>query len=244
MTDLSLDNPEKWSSDRRIKFVSRLFGRIAPHYDLLNHLLSGGQDYYWRRRVAGRIPQHAEYILDAACGTGDLALLIHKKIPRAEIIALDFTSEMVAAARNKTKHNTTGKLLLVPGDVLKLPFIDQVFDAVTIAFAMRNIPDRLLALQEMARVVKPGGKLLILEMTFPRSLRLRIFFYWYLNWVIPFLGGLISRDREAYKYLSASIQSFLSPEAMCELMRSAGLQSTKAFSLSGGICWLFEGIKE
>ncbi len=221
-----------------------MFDRITPQYDLLNRLLSARQDVYWRRKTVSRFPENSKRIIDIATGTGDIALEAVRQNPDIKVAGLDFVPRMLQYAIPKTRKNgVSDKIFYLAGDALHIPFRDNYFDAATIAFGLRNIPDRISALREMQRVVRPGGKVLILEMTFPKNIGMRKFFTWYLNNIIPLLGRVISRDKSAYKYLPDSIQEFLSPGELSGLMSEVGLLEVKAMSLTFGITYLHEGIK-
>ncbi|MBN2226145.1 MAG: bifunctional demethylmenaquinone methyltransferase/2-methoxy-6-polyprenyl-1,4-benzoquinol methylase UbiE [candidate division Zixibacteria bacterium] len=236
-------SPENWSADKRIAAVKRIFGTIAPHYDLLNHLLSGGQDIRWRNRTVKRLPADTRLVLDIACGTGDLSLAVAKRRPETKVIGLDFVRSMLDLARIKTdRAGLVSRVHHTAGDAMHLPFANHRFDAAMVAFGFRNMPDRARALAEMRRVVKSGGKVLVLEMTLPRGMRMRRFFVWYLNTIIPRLGGLISGNREAYQYLPDSIAGFLKPEELSNLFEGAGLREIRAFPLTYGIAYLHEGL--
>jgi len=225
----------------KIAKVRDLFDQITPRYDLLNRVLSARQDVYWRRRTACLLPDRSERILDCGTGSGDLAIEIAKRNPNADIIGLDFVLKMLELAKKKTcKAGLESQIRYITGDATCLPYADDFFNAVTIAFGLRNIPDRLAAISEMGRVIRPGGKILVLEMTFPENIGMRWFFNWYLNHIIPILGGLISR-RGAYRYLSDSIQDFLSPDEMNALFNKAGFINIQAHRLTGGICYIHEG---
>ncbi len=237
--------PEKssgdWTDEERVSAVRRMFREITPRYDLLNHILSGCQDIYWRRVVAGRVPSEAELILDLASGTGDMALALARRTG-AKIIGVDFVREMLAVGVEKSmRRGCSGRIAYLTGDALELPFADNIFDAVTIAFGLRNIPDKDRALAEMSRVVKPGGRVFVLEMTFPRNRQAKRFFHWYFKQVIPRLGGLISSRRQAYEYLPESIAGFLTPAQLADRMERAGLTAVRARSLSFGVTCLHEG---
>jgi demethylmenaquinone methyltransferase / 2-methoxy-6-polyprenyl-1,4-benzoquinol methylase len=228
----------------RIKTVQRIFNSVTPQYDLLNRLLSGRQDVYWRRRTVRHFPENSERVIDIATGTGDIALEAIKQHPEINVIGLDFVPRMLQFAAVKTKKANAEKHIgLIAGDALHIPFQNNYFDAATIAFGLRNIPDIPTALGEMQRVVRPGGKVLILEMTFPKNIGMRRFFNWYLNNIIPLLGRLISRDSGAYRYLPDSIQAFLSPGELSNLMEKVGLIEVKAIPLTFGITYLHEGVK-
>ena len=210
-----------------------MFGRVARRYDLANHLLSGGLDFWWRRRAAEIVRQwQPRRVLDLATGSGDLALTIARKLPEAKITGADFSPEMLAAARAKGLTNT------VVADALHLPFGDASFDAVTVAFGLRNMADWGAALAEMARVLVPGGHLLVLDFSLPRG-PLRPLYRFYLHRCLPFVAGLVTRQKEAYDYLGASIEKFPSGEEMCELIRRGGFAEATAQPLSGGVVTIY-----
>jgi demethylmenaquinone methyltransferase / 2-methoxy-6-polyprenyl-1,4-benzoquinol methylase len=232
-----------WSDAERISAVKNIFKTITPSYDLLNRIMSGRRDVSWRRFAVTRIPANATRILDVATGTGDLAIDLTHLNPGLDVIGLDFVQEMMILAKLKTsQRKLTERIAYVGGDATRLPFSCDQFDAATIAFGLRNIPDRRRALYEMARVVKPGGKVIVLEMTFPKSLKLRGFFTWYLNHVIPFVGRLISGDLNAYRYLPDSIQDFLNPNELEVLLNQVGIKSVKSFPLTFGLTYVHEGV--
>ncbi|MGC8657455.1 MAG: bifunctional demethylmenaquinone methyltransferase/2-methoxy-6-polyprenyl-1,4-benzoquinol methylase UbiE [Desulfomonilaceae bacterium] len=234
---------KNWTAEQRITAVKDMFNSITPHYDLLNRVLSARRDVSWRKFVVTRIPAQAERILDLATGTGDLAIEIARGLPQGRVTGADFVPKMMEPAQLKTQSKgLSSRINYVAADATKLPFPSHEFDVVTIAFGLRNIPDRFAALQEMKRVVKPGGKLITLEMTFPKSLGLRGFFKWYLNHVIPTVGGIISGNRQAYSYLPESIQDFLTPDQLSELFKSSGFESVRAFPLTFGLTYVHEGI--
>ncbi len=236
------DKPLKeWTDKERITAVKGIFNAISPRYDLLNRIMSGRQDVRWRRFAVSRLPGNATTALDVATGTGDLAIDVAAG-ERIEVVGVDFVEKMMRFAVEKTEaRKLKGRITYAAADALNLPFPDNSFDVATMAFGIRNMPDRLSALEEMARVVKPGGKILVLEMTFPRNLRLRRFFTWYLSNVIPVVGGIISGNRSAYKYLPDSIKDFLHPDDLVILFEKAGLKSIKAFPLTFGLTYLHEG---
>jgi demethylmenaquinone methyltransferase/2-methoxy-6-polyprenyl-1,4-benzoquinol methylase len=232
---------KQWTEQERIHAVKRIFNTISPHYDLLNRIMSARRDVSWRRFVVKRLPEDAKTVLDVATGTGDLAIEIAASRNR-QVFGADFVESMMRLAIEKTNaRDLSGRISYTAADALHLPFPDNTFDAATVAFGIRNMPDRLAAIKEMKRVVRPQGKILVLEMTFPRNLRLRRFFTWYLNNVIPFVGGLISGNKSAYTYLPDSIQDFLHPDDLTDLFDKAGLKSVKAFPLTFGLTYLHEG---
>jgi len=231
-----------WTPEERIRAVKTMFSQISPRYDLLNHLLSGWQDVRWRKITARRIPPEAGMVLDVATGTGDMAMTIARKRPAALVVGVDFVPEMMAVGREKTSRAGLGsRIEYTAGDAMQLQFENNRFDAVTAAFGLRNMPDRIEALKEMARVVRPGGRVLILEMTLPRNMKLYRFFHWYLRTVIPTVGGIISGNRRAYQYLPDSIEDFIKPEQLTDYMDRAGLTNIRAWSLTFGITYLHEG---
>ena len=231
------------SEEARVREVKRLFNRITPYYDRLNRILSARRDVSWRKFTVKRLPTNITRALDVAAGTGDIALEIAGSFPDVEVFGLDFVREMMKQAQVKTAMSgNSARINFIAGDALRLPFANSVFDAAIIAFGIRNIPRRLDALKEMARVVRPGGKVLVLEMTFLKNLKLKRFFHWYLDKIIPLLGSLIAGNRSAYRYLSDSIWDFIQPDELAGLFKDAGLKSVEAFPLTWGIAYLHEGI--
>jgi len=215
-------------ADRRKTLVRDIFAGVAPRYDLLNRLLSLGCDVLWRKATARRTKLfQTNRILDVATGTGDLALSLTQAQPRALVVGSDFTRPMLELARKKIEaRDLARQITLVLADGLNLPFPDQSFDTVTIAFGIRNMPDRKKALQELKRVLVPGGRVLILELTFSPSASLKRFYRAYLTGLLPRLGGLVSGRGEAYEYLSGSILDFPQPEEFRELMIDSGFQGS------------------
>jgi len=238
LKDTHLSN---WTTDEKISAVKSIFSSITPNYDRMNHILSARQDIRWRKFMVNRLPKDAEKVLDVATGTGDVAIDIKKRRPEVNVTGVDFVREMMNTAKVKTSGRKL-KIDYVGSDAMCLPFKENTFDAATIAFGLRNIPDRLGAIKEMARVVKPGGKVLTLEMTFPKNLKMRSFFNWYLNNIIPGLGAIIARDPKAYRYLVDSIQDFIHPDVLTSIFNDAGLKSVREFPLTLGITYLHEGI--
>jgi len=235
------DRLKNWDDGTRIAHVKKFFSSITGKYDFMNHLMSAGQDIRWRNFTAKRISTDAGQLLDIACGTGDLSFTLSRRFPKAEVSGLDFVPEMIEAAQRKNLRRGT-EIEFTVGDALELPYPDSSFDACTIAFGFRNIPDKQRALDEMIRVLRPGGKILILEMTLPRSAAMRHFYRFYLKYVIPALGRLFTSDPDAYTYLSDSIQDFYQPEELSALFEEKGLTDIRAFPLSFGITYLHEGV--
>ena len=213
-----------------------MFGSIAKRYDLANHVLSCGADFYWRKRAAEIIAGwHPRSILDLATGTGDLALALQRKMPGAEVVGADFSEEMLAIAKRK------GVRKIVTADAMKLPFVDSSFDCVTIAFGLRNLPNWKVALGEMRRVLKAGGHLLILEFSLPQRSVLRAGYRFYLHRCLPVVGSFLTKQRSAYHYLGDSIEQFPSGKSMLDLMASSGFSNAVAEPLTAGIVTIYTG---
>lgn len=213
--------------------VREMFNRIARRYDLANHLLSAGADFIWRARASNLVRGwRPARVLDLACGSGDLALALQDKVRGAEIVAADFSPEMLAVARSKGVRET------VLADALALPFDDCAFDAVTVAFGLRNMKDWGGALREMARVLRPGGHLLVLDFSMPAP-AIRPFYLFYLRNVLPRAAGWITGERDAYDYLGGSIEAFPSGEAMTRLIEENGYANARALPLTGGIATIY-----
>ena len=214
--------------------VREIFGSIATRYDLANHVLSCGLDFYWRAHAAEIVHSwHPHTIADLATGTGDLALAMQKRLPHAELTGVDFLPEMLELARRK------GVRRVVLADAMKLPFADTSFDCVTIAFGLRNLENYSAALIEMWRVLNVMGHLLVLEFSLPTTPILRAAYRFYLHRCLPFLGSFLTQKKSAYDYLGDSIEEFPSGEAMCELMRETGYVSPSFERLTGGIVTIY-----
>ena len=232
--------------DDRARMVRDIFSRAVTHYDLLNHILSLRRDVFWRKATAGKArPFNTHRLLDVACGTGDLTLALKQAHPQAQVIGTDFTFPMLKQAGEKIKTAKHAPVIdLCSGDALKLPFRDRFFDCATMAFGIRNIPDRSGAFEEMERVLVPGGRALILELTFPKWSFIRKFYNTYLNRLLPRIGGLISGNAAPYQYLADSIMDFPEPQALCHELAAAGFYRTGYITYNFGICVLHWGIKE
>jgi demethylmenaquinone methyltransferase / 2-methoxy-6-polyprenyl-1,4-benzoquinol methylase len=218
--------------------VREMFGSIATRYDLANHVLSCGVDFYWRARAAEIVDAwRPKTIADLATGTGDLALAMQKKLPYAELTGVDFLPEMLELARRK------GVRRVVLADAMKLPFDDATFDCVTIAFGLRNLENCSAALTEMCRVLNAKGHLLVLEFSLPTTPILRAAYRFYLHRCLPLLGSLLTQTKSAYDYLGDSIEDFPSGNAMCELMRETGYASPIFEPLTGGIVTIYTAAK-
>lgn len=220
--------------------VRAMFDRIAPRYDLLNRAMTAGLDGRWRAAAAGAADLAAgDRALDCCTGTGDLALALAQRVTGSgEVVGIDFSEEMLARARAKAAERGVA-VEFRAGDALALPFPDGRFDAATVAFGIRNVSDLDLGIAEMARVVRPGGRVVILEITTPA--RLRGFYEVWFDRVIPRLGRLLGRDGAAYSYLPASVRRFPEPAALAARMSAAGLRDIRWRLFAGGIVALHHG---
>jgi demethylmenaquinone methyltransferase/2-methoxy-6-polyprenyl-1,4-benzoquinol methylase len=222
-----------------------MFDAIAARYDLLNRLMSLGVDQRWRRRTADALElRGAGRVLDVATGTADLALLIARRCPTAEVVGIDPSPKMLAIGAAKVARSRgAGRVTLSDGQAEALPFPDDWFDGVTIAFGIRNVPDRPRGLREMTRVLKPGARLAVLELTDPRGRILGALARFYVHRLVPRLGAWLSGARE-YRYLEESIARFPPAEEFAESMRRAGLSQVVAQPQTFGVAHLFIGTKE
>ncbi len=219
-------------------FVRNLFAAISVRYDLANHLLSGGLDYVWRARASRLVRSwRPRTLLDLATGSGDLALSLGTACPDAFVVAADFCLPMLAQAGKKSVPN------LVAADGMRLPFGDGLFDVVTVAFGLRNMSDCGGALREMARVLAPGGHVLVLDFSVPPP-PLRAPYRFYLHRVLPLLAGWLTGDKSAYQYLGATIEHFPSGTAMEAILHASGFSGARSRPLTGGIVTLYEAEKK
>jgi len=217
-----------------------MFDRIAGRYDAMNRVLSFGLDRGWRRRTVRALQLgDRPRVLDLATGTGDLAIDIARMHPRAEVIGLDPSPRMLAVAQAKlARRGLADRVTLVRGDAQHLPYASCEMDAATIAFGIRNVPDRLAALREMARVVRPGGRVCVLELGEPRRGLLARAARFHTRYVVPRLGALLSGARE-YRYLQSSIAAFPPSAEFARLMERAGLHVIDVAPLTFGVCTLY-----
>ena len=214
-----------------------MFGRIARRYDLANHLLSAGADFLWRKRAAKLVEEwQPRRVLDLATGSGDLALALQRRLPDAAITAADFSSEMLSVAQRKGVRET------VLADALRLPFPDESFDCVTVAFGLRNMANWNLALREMSRVLCSSGHLLVLDFSLPAE-PLRPAYRFYLHRCLPILASLVTGQKTAYDYLGGSIEKFPSGAEMIRLIEQNGFALPAAHPLTGGISTIYTAQK-
>ncbi len=225
--------------------VRDMFSGIAGKYDLLNHVLSLNIDKRWRRSVRERLSDilgdQSAVVLDVACGTGDLSLEL-KRNANARVIGSDFCHPMLAIAKVKTDE-ASAAIPYIEGDAMRLPFADSIFDAVTIAFGLRNLSNFADGLSELARVLKPGGKLVVLEFSSPVVPGFRGLFNFYFTKILPRIGGVVSGSKGAYEYLPDSVSKFPDQKGLAELMRSSGFRSVEFTNLTGGIAAIHTGRK-
>ena len=218
--------------------VRNMFGAIAPKYDLANHLLSCGIDFYWRKRAANIVRNWgARKILDLATGTGDLALALEKNVPGAQVTATDVLPEMIELARSKGVRNAQ------VADAMNLPFSEKTFDCLTIAFGLRNLPDWSGGVREMSRVLSNGGHVLILEFSLPTAPLLRPAYRFYLHRCLPIIGALVTGHRGAYDYLGDSIEEFPNGQDMLTMLETNGFRNASAEPLTGGIVTIYTAEK-
>jgi demethylmenaquinone methyltransferase / 2-methoxy-6-polyprenyl-1,4-benzoquinol methylase len=224
-----------------------MFDAIAPRYDLLNHLLSAGIDRRWRAAAIRSLTLTGrETLLDVCCGTGDVALEGRRGRPSgppaARVLGVDFSAAMLALGLQKVKAaRESGRIALVRGDAMRLPAADRSVDAVTVAFGIRNVQRPEVACAEMARVLRPGGRLAILEFGVPRIPGIKPLYLWYFTHVLPRIGRAISGHSAAYSYLPASVGTFAPPSEFVQTLRDAGFSDVRADSLTFGIVYLYTG---
>ena len=222
-----------------------MFSAIAPRYDFLNRLLSAGRDRFWRREAirATALPLKGR-LLDICTGTADMALEAARQFPDARIVGVDFSRPMLALGTTKVERAGLSNwisLQVAPAEAL--PFPDESFDAATVAFGLRNVPDRLRGLREMHRVLRPRGRAVILEFTTPPSPLFRRAYLWYFHRVLPWIGRVVSGHPSAYSYLPASVADFPDPQGLSAWMREAGYSEVSYRLLTGGIVAIHVGKK-
>jgi len=230
---------------QQVGLVRDVFATIPRRYDFLNRFFSLRRDIAWRRFTARKMHFfRTNRLLDVATGTADLAMEAVKRHSRIQVAGLDFVREMMLVGQRKIREGRLSeRIRLLQGDALRLPFPDHSFDVAAVAFGIRNIPDRQGALEEMKRVVVPGGQVMVLEMNFPRHPLFRRLYGLYLNRVLPHAARLLSRNPAAYQYLADSIMHFPPPDQFTRLMEAAGLRGIEKYALTMGITYLYIGIK-
>ena len=231
------ERPDRESGDSA-EFATQvrgMFDRIAGHYDAMNSAMTAGLHHHWRQRAAERAELRGDSALDVCCGTGDLALELARQVgPAGSVVGCDFSEQMLEIARRKAAERGAGTVAFEWADALELPYDDARFDAVTVGFGVRNLADLDRGLAEMARVLKPGGRLVILEITRPTREPLASFYSLWFDRLVPILGA-VAGDESAYSYLPESVKSFPAPERLAEMIDAAGFEQIRWLLLAGGI---------
>jgi demethylmenaquinone methyltransferase/2-methoxy-6-polyprenyl-1,4-benzoquinol methylase len=225
----------------KAKQVEEMFDNIAPNYDTLNHRLSWDIDKGWRRKAINQLMTFKpKKMLDIATGTGDFAILAAQMLSPEELIGADISEGMMEIGRKKVKQASLDNIIsFKKEDCLSLTFADNTFDAVTAAFGIRNFQDLDKGLSEMCRVLKPGGHLSIVELTQPVSFPMKQLFWIYSHTFLPLYGKIVSKDKSAYRYLTATIEAFPQGETMMDILKKAGFSNAQFRRLTFGICTLY-----
>jgi demethylmenaquinone methyltransferase / 2-methoxy-6-polyprenyl-1,4-benzoquinol methylase len=236
--------PFKDSQLSKKQQVAEMFDKIAFRYDFLNRFLSGGIDVYWRKRAIAELKEvNPATVLDVATGTGDVAIMLCKYLPVQKVTGIDISEGMLELGRKKiAKQMLNNRIELLPGDSETINFSHDSFDAITVAFGVRNFENLRQGLKEMLRVLKPGGKLVVLEFSRPQSL-FRGFYNLYMNFIAPSIGKLISKNRDAYQYLNDSVKAFPEGKEFVNILNETGYSGTYFKTLSLGICTIYCGKK-
>lgn len=232
------------NGEKRKQYVREMFNNIAPKYDLLNRLLSVGADNYWRRQAILKmnIPPDS-LVLDIACGTGDFAFASNK-LKNSKVYAIDIAPNMLSLAQQKAKKKSgNSEVIFLAGDGEDIPFSNESFDAVTIAFGIRNMGDIKQNLSEMYRILKPGGELIILEFSIPKSPFIRKMFQRYFFKILPRVGNKISKDPEAYRYLPESVEIFPPRREFVRWIEDENFSKIQYWRLFNGIAAIYKGVK-
>ena len=225
--------------------VTKMFDSIAPRYDLLNRVLSLGIDVIWRRIAIRKLRDlEPQSVLDVATGTGDVIVEIERQLSPERMVGLDISPGMLELGTKKIRAKEFAqKVEMIVGDSENLPFKDNTFDAITVAFGVRNFENLNLGLKEMYRVLKPGGKLMVLEFSHPKRFPLKQIYWGYFNHILPFFGKMVSKDSSAYTYLPESVKQFPDGEHFIEELKVAGYQNMERRSLTFGIASIYLGSK-
>lgn len=224
-----------------------MFGEISGRYDFLNHFLSGGTDIYWRWRTVRMVPPTGNApVLDVCTGTGDLAFAWHKRAKGAKVVGTDFTYEMLEVANDKRDRKLEAErhkdITFLEADTQQLPFESNTFEIVSVAFGLRNVSNTQAGIKEMARVCKPGGKVVVLEFSVPTNRVFGGIYAWYFRNILPKIGQLLARNTQAaYNYLPASVSEFPHGQALADIMEECGLEDVRFKPLTFGIATVYIG---
>jgi demethylmenaquinone methyltransferase / 2-methoxy-6-polyprenyl-1,4-benzoquinol methylase len=221
--------------------IANMFDAIAPRYDFLNHFLSAGMDRRWRDRAVDALSLADDArVLDLCTGTADLAIATVTRTRNATVVGVDFAAEMLRLGRTKIlSAGLDRRIRVVRGDAARIPLADRSCDAATIAFGIRNVAQPEQALSEIARVMRPGGRLAILEFGQPRIPGIRTLYSWYFRYLLPLVGRLVSKHQSAYSYLPASVGAFPPPSEFVRILAATGFSQVRAVPLTFGIVYLF-----
>lgn len=237
--------PYKESSGSKKEQVTEMFDNVAGKYDLLNHVLSGGVDIYWRKKALAMLKNNRnDLVLDIATGTGDLAIEANRILKPGKIIGVDISQGMLEEGRAKIKRlGLEEKIEMQLGDSEKLLFDNNTFDTVIVSFGVRNFENLLKGLSDMNRVLKPGGTCMVVEFSKPKNYFFKQAYWFYSTKILPLIGKLISKDQSAYTYLPESVKAFPDGEDFLKVYREAGFKETRAVPLTFGICSVYIGKK-
>ena len=226
--------------------VEQMFDNIAPTYDRLNHILSFNIEKLWRKRVVRLLSKsHPSRVMDMATGTGDLAIAMARRMKQLHILGVDLSEEMLAVARQKIeREGFSDRIKVRKGDAENITFVEsESMDAATVAFGVRNFENLEGGLTEIYRTLRKGGKLIVLEFSIPRNRLVRWVYAQYSHRLLPRIGAMLSKDRQAYDYLPDSVEEFPSPERFAQILRGVGFSDIKARSQSFGIAHIYEATK-
>lgn len=237
--------PYKESSGSKKEQVAEMFDNVSGRYDLLNHVLSGGVDFYWRKKALSMLKNNRnDLVLDIATGTGDLAIEATRILKPGKVIGVDISKGMLEEGRAKIKKlGLEDKIEMQLGDSEKLLFDDNTFDTVIVSFGVRNFENLLKGLSDMNRVLKPGGTCMVVEFSKPRNYLFKQAYWFYSTKILPLIGKLVSKDSSAYTYLPESVKAFPDGEDFLKVYREAGFKETRALPLTFGICSIYIGKK-
>ncbi len=237
--------PQKESNLSKKEQVADMFDNIAFRYDFLNRFLSAGIDITWRKKAIKQLTSlKPKHVLDVATGTADVALMTFDILKPTNIIGIDISEGMLDLGRQKiAAKGLQNTIQLYKGDSENIGYNENSFDAITVAFGVRNFQNLLKGLQEMRRVLQPGGKLVVLEFSKPKNIVFKQFYYLYMNVIAPFFGKLFAKNKDAYQYLNDSVQAFPEGQTFLTIMHEAGFTQTYLKSLSLGICTIYCGVK-